>query len=160
VTDFLEVARPKPLTRVACDDRDIARAVRTLLLPEAESRRVGLHVDTGSSQARAEVDTERVKQLLVNLVRNGLEAVKEGGQVVIRARRLPRDVEIDVNDDGPGIPDPGAPIFDAFYTTKDRGTGLGLSIVQRIVNDHGGDVSFVSRPGSTTFTVRLPASGS
>ena len=58
---------------------------------------------------------------------------------------------------GPASPDASAPIFDAFFTTKDRGTGLGLSIVQRIVSDHGGEVSFTSRPGSTVFTVRLPA---
>jgi signal transduction histidine kinase len=103
------------------------------------------------------VDGERIKQVLVNLVRNAVEAVKDGGQVNLRVRRLPRDVEVDVADDGPGIPNPDAPIFDAFYTTKDRGTGLGLSIVQRIVSDHGGDVSFTSAPGATTFTVRLPA---
>jgi len=62
-----------------------------------------------------------------------------------------------VVDDGRGIPDPEAPIFDAFYTTKERGTGLGLSIVHRIVTDHGGDVRFESRPGSTVFTIRIPA---
>ena len=81
----------------------------------------------------------------------------EGGRVTLRVRRLPRDVEIDVIDDGPGIPDAGTPIFDAFFTTKEKGTGLGLSIVHRIVSDHGGDVSFASRPGATVFTVRLPA---
>jgi signal transduction histidine kinase len=76
--------------------------------------------------------------------------------VTVRVRRVPHEIEVDVADDGAGIPDPDAPIFDAFYTTKDRGTGLGLSIVQRIVSDHGGDVAFSSRPGATTFTVRLP----
>jgi signal transduction histidine kinase len=94
--------------------------------------------------------------VLVNLVRNALDAVKDDGAVAIRVRRLPEHVEIDVADDGAGVPDTSAPIFDAFYTTKDRGTGLGLSIVQRIVTDHGGEVSFSSRPGSTVFTVRLP----
>jgi signal transduction histidine kinase len=157
VTDFLEVARPKPLTRAEIDLNDIARAVGTLLGPEAEARGVDLKVEAFPFPAPASVDVERIKQVLVNLVRNGLEAVPDGGHVVVRVRRLPHDAEIDVADDGPGIPDAKAPIFDAFYTTKDRGTGLGLSIVQRIVNDHGGDVSFASRPGSTTFTVRLPA---
>jgi PAS domain S-box-containing protein len=157
VTDFLDVARPKPLSRVDTDLNDVARAVHTLLSPEAEARRVKLGLEPFPLPAAARVDVERTKQVLVNLVRNALEAVKEGGAVTIRVRRLPHDVEIDVVDDGPGVPDSAAPIFDAFYTTKDRGTGLGLSIVQRIVTDHGGDVGFVSRPGSTTFTVRLPA---
>jgi PAS domain S-box-containing protein len=157
VSDFLEVARPKPLTRVECDVNEIAQAVGALLAPEAHSRKVVLHVEPFPFPAAATLDSERIKQVLVNLVRNGLEAVSDGGQVCVRVRRLPRDVEIDVADDGPGIADPHAPIFDAFYTTKDRGTGLGLSIVQRIVSDHGGDVVFASQPGSTTFTVRLPA---
>jgi PAS domain S-box-containing protein len=157
VTDFLDVARPKPLTRQPCDLNDLARAVGVLLTPEAESRGITLTIEPFALPATARIDGERVKQVLVNLVRNGLEAVKDGGHVAIRVRRLPADVEFDVIDDGPGLPDANAPIFDAFYTTKDRGTGLGLSIVQRIVSDHGGDVAFTSRPGATTFTVRLPA---
>lgn len=157
VTDFLEVARPKPLTRSECDMNDLAKAVCTLLTPEALQRRIDLHLEPCPFAAIADIDGERIKQVLVNLVRNALEAVKDGGHVAVRVRRLPREVELDVADDGPGIPDPDAPIFDAFYTTKDRGTGLGLSIVQRIVSDHGGDVSFTSAPGATTFTVRLPA---
>jgi len=151
------VSRPRPLQLTECDLNDLARGVRTLLSPEAEARRVSLVLEPFPFQVEARVDVERIKQVLVNLVRNALDAVKEGGTVTLRARRLPEHVEIDVADDGPGIPEPAAPIFDAFYTTKDKGTGLGLSIVQRIVNDHGGDVSFASRPGLTVFTVRLPA---
>ncbi len=157
VSDFLEVARPKPLARVECDLEEIARGVAILVAPEAESRRVALRVDSVPPPAVATVDPDRVRQVLLNLVRNGIEAVPEGGQVSILVRRLGEAVEIEVADDGAGIPDATAPIFDAFYTTKERGTGLGLSIVHRIVSDHGGDVRFESRPGSTIFTVRLPA---
>jgi PAS domain S-box-containing protein len=157
VTDFLEVARPKPLTLAACDVNDVASAVRALLGPEAAARQVSLALDPSPRAATAMLDADRIRQLLVNLVRNGIEAVSEGGQVSVCVRRLPEAVEIDVADDGVGIPDPTAPIFDAFYTTKERGTGLGLSIVHRIVNDHGGEIRFESRPGSTIFTVRLPA---
>ena len=156
VSDFLDVARPKPLSRAEHDLNEIARSVGVLLSPEAQLREVSLEVETFPFPATAEVDSERIKQVLVNLVRNAVEAVKDGGHVILRVRRLPHDVELDVADDGPGVPDTKAPVFDAFYTTKAGGTGLGLSIVQRIVSDHGGDVSFVSRPGSTTFTVRLP----
>jgi PAS domain S-box-containing protein len=157
VTDFLEVARPRPLARDARDLNVIAREVIALLQPEAASRKASLEVEPFPFPALAEIDVERIKQVLVNLVRNGLEAVGDGGHVTVRVRRLPRDVEIDVADDGPGIPDPQSPVFDAFFTTKEKGTGLGLSIVHRIAADHGGDVTFASQPGNTVFTVRLPA---
>ena len=62
---------------------------------------------------------------------------------------------IEIVDTGPGIPE-DAPIFDAFYTTKEAGTGLGLAIVHRIVEEHGGSIGFESRPGRTCFTVHLP----
>ena len=157
VSDFLEVARPKPLVLVEIDLHALSQGVRTLLAPEASARHVSLSLEPFPFPVAARVDVERTKQVLVNLVRNAIDAVNEGGAVTIRVRRLPDHAEIDVADDGVGIPDPNAPIFDAFYTTKDRGTGLGLSIVQRIVSDHGGEVSFTSQPGSTVFTVRLPA---
>ena len=157
VTDFLDVARPRPLARSAQDLNAIARDVCALLQPDAGPRRASLSVEPCPFPALAQIDVERMKQVLVNLVRNGLEAVGDGGHVTIRIRRLPRDVEIDVADDGPGIPDPQSPVFDAFFTTKEKGTGLGLSIVHRIVTDHGGDVTFTSQPGATVFTVRLPA---
>jgi PAS domain S-box-containing protein len=157
VTDFLEVARPKPLVLVDFDLNELAHGVRTLLAPEAATRRVSLDVEASPFPVPIRIDVARSKQVLVNLVRNALDAVKEGGAVRIAVRRLPEHAEIDVADNGSGIPDPNAPIFDAFFTTKDRGTGLGLSIVQRIVTDHGGEISFSSHPGSTVFTVRLPA---
>jgi PAS domain S-box-containing protein len=156
VTDYLEVARPKPLARVVYDVNALAFSVEALLQPEAESRRVSLTVEPFPFPAVAVLDVERTKQVLINLIRNALEAVEEGGHVVVRVRRLPQNVEIDVADDGAGIGDPKAPIFDAFYTTKERGTGLGLSVVHRIVSDHGGSIRFESHPGSTVFTVRLP----
>ena len=57
---------------------------------------------------------------------------------------------------GPGLPDPDAPIFDAFFSTKEGGTGLGLAISHRIVSDHGGTIDVTSRPGRTSFRIALP----
>jgi signal transduction histidine kinase len=157
VTDFLEVARPNPLV---LEERDLNVLVRDVCSPlegEAASRNVTLAIETSPAPTAMRIDVERTKQVLLNLVRNALEAVDDGGAVTVRVRRLPEHAEIDVVDDGAGIPDPKAPIFDPFYSTKDNGTGLGLSVVQRIVADHGGEVSFTSEPGATVFTVRLPA---
>jgi nitrogen-specific signal transduction histidine kinase len=77
--------------------------------------------------------------------------------VTLRTRRRPRHALIEIEDDGPGLPSPEAPIFDAFYSTKPNGTGLGLAIVHRIVTDHGGTVEVESVPGRTLFRVLLPA---
>ena len=82
--------------------------------------------------------------------------VPSGGIAILRARRQPMHAVIEIEDQGPGLPDPHAPVFDAFYTTKPDGTGLGLAIVHRIVTDHGGAVAVESRPGRTLFRVTLP----
>jgi hypothetical protein len=79
-----------------------------------------------------------------------------GGRVVLRARREPRHVWLEVEDDGPGLPSGDPPVFDAFYSTKPDGTGLGLAIVHRIVTDHSGSIEVESRPGRTRFRVRVP----
>jgi PAS domain S-box-containing protein len=157
VTDFLEVARPRPLALADVDANEIARSVGLLLGPEADAQDKVLEIEPFPIPAAAKLDVDRIKQVIVNLVRNGLDAVGPGGRVAVRVRRLPHHVEFDVADSGSGVLEPSAPIFDAFYTTKERGTGLGLSIVHRVVTDHGGDVWFESRPGSTVFTVRIPA---
>jgi signal transduction histidine kinase len=142
---------------VPCDANDLARTVGTQLAGDAAARGAMVVVEPSPFPALASLDVERAKQALGNLVRNAIDAVDSGGTVTITVRRLADEVEIDVTDDGAGIADPKAPVFDAFFTTKAQGTGLGLSIVQRVVTDHGGDVTFESRPGRTVFTVRLPA---
>jgi signal transduction histidine kinase len=65
-------------------------------------------------------------------------------------------VRIEIEDDGPGLPSPEAPVFDAFFSTKPAGTGLGLAITHRIVTDHGGTMDVDSRPGRTSFAFTLP----
>lgn len=156
VSDFLEVARPRPIQRKACDLNEIMSPVVGLLRPEAEGRRVELRFEPFPFEVTTSVDPERMRQAVLNLVKNALDAVADGGRVVLRVRRMVREAQVEIEDDGPGLPDPQAPIFDAFFTTKDRGTGLGLSIVHRIVADHGGSIAYESQPGRTVFTVKLP----
>jgi PAS domain S-box-containing protein len=155
VTEFLEVARPVALSLADHDLNEVVGGVVTLMSPEANSRGTQLRVEPCPLNARGCFDEERVKQALLNLVKNAIEAVAHEGEVVVRVRRTAGSLEVDVQDDGPGL-DASAPIFDAFYTTKDGGTGLGLSIVQRVVTDHGGDVRFTTEPGCTVFTMTFP----
>lgn len=160
VSDFLAFARPQPLRMKKSDPNMLVQGVYDLLHPEAEARQVRLNLELGATGECIEVEEERMRQVLLNLTRNAIEAVPNDSQVTVRTRAADAsgDVAIEVEDNGPGFPE-DAPIFDAFYTTKEHGTGLGLAIAHRIVTDHGGSLSVASEPGSTRFTVLLPHHG-
>jgi len=119
---------------------------------------VSIAVDVAQGTPPVLGEAERLRQVLLNLTRNAIEAMSEtGGQLRLLARAAgTAEVEIAVEDDGPGFGEE-MPVFDAFFTTKSQGTGLGLSIVHRIVADHGGTIRVESRPGRTCFTLALPA---
>ncbi|HYC78258.1 MAG TPA: protoglobin domain-containing protein [Planctomycetota bacterium] len=161
VDDVLQFARPQSPRRTRIDLAETARTVIALVAPEAELHGVRIALIEGAS-ARAELDDDRMKQVLLNLVRNAVDAVasKGGGAVEVRVEAEGDRVRVDVEDDGPGLSRADAPVFEPFFTTKTNGTGLGLSLVNRIVTDHGGSVTFQSRPGRTVFTVSLPRGAS
>ncbi len=157
VSDFLAFARPQPLALSAVDPNQFVKGVHAQLQPEAEAKGVTLRFAGAPHVETADIEEERMRQVLLNLARNAMEAVGQGGAVALRTRAADArgNVAIEVVDDGPGFPE-DAPIFDAFYTTKEHGTGLGLAIAHRIVTDHGGTLSVASRPGHTCFSVLLP----
>jgi two-component system sensor kinase FixL len=100
-------------------------------------------------------NVDKLKQVFINLCKNAIEAMPDGGQLTVRAKRLDRRVVIEISDTGSGIPADVDP-FEPFHTTKPGGSGLGLPVVRQIVLDHGGEVTFVSEPGrGTTFRVVL-----
>jgi signal transduction histidine kinase len=103
-------------------------------------------------------DPSQLRQALVNLLQNGLEAVNGNGQVTITANAEPDNIQISVSDNGPGLsPEQTKRLFSPGFTTKQTGSGLGLVMVERIVSDHQGTISVQSTPGQgTTFTLRLP----
>jgi signal transduction histidine kinase len=102
------------------------------------------------------IDADKVKQALLNLIKNASEAMPEGGTLTIEARPMLNRVQLEITDTGMGIPlDVDA--FEPFTTTKKDGTGLGLVIVRQIIVAHGGNVSYRSRLGEgTTFQIELP----
>jgi two-component system sensor kinase FixL len=102
------------------------------------------------------VDKDKIKQALLNLVKNAVEAMPGGGKINIEACATENSVSIDITDTGTGIPlDIDA--FEPFMTTKKEGTGIGLVIVRQIVTAHGGNISYRTRPGEgTTFHLELP----
>jgi signal transduction histidine kinase len=101
----------------------------------------------------------QLRQLLLNLVRNAREAMAQGGALRVTTRGGEGSVEVEIRDNGPGIPrERLARIFDPFFTTKERGTGLGLAMAQEIAQEHGGQLTCDTAPGAgTAFTLRLPA---
>jgi two-component system, NtrC family, sensor histidine kinase HydH len=105
-----------------------------------------------------DIDRGLLRSAILNLVKNGLEALSRGGQLTLTTRRDGEAVEVIVSDTGGGIPEEvAARLFEHFFTTKPQGTGLGLSITRQIAEEHGGEIRWANQPGQgATFTVRLP----
>jgi signal transduction histidine kinase len=142
-------------------DADLGEAIDvTVRLLEPRWRdRIQIHRDY-AALPRIPCDVGQVNQLLMNLLANACDAIADRGNVWITGRVRGDEIEIEIRDDGCGIPADALPrVFDPFFTTKDvgQGTGLGLSIVHGIVRAHGGTVTVSSEPGrGTSFVVSLP----
>jgi two-component system sensor kinase FixL len=106
-------------------------------------------------------DPKQVHQVLLNLLKNALEAMPRGGEITITSRVKGPNVEISLADTGQGMPpEVAAHIFQPYYTTKEKGTGLGLAICQSIIQEHGGAILVDSSPGrGSAFTIQLPLEG-
>jgi PAS domain S-box-containing protein len=158
VEEFLSFAKPQPLRLARVDLRATADTIVTLLAPEAQA--AGVDLSLSGEPTVVDIDDERIKQVILNLARNAIEATGRGGRVQIRVGRDGDSAILEVHDDGPGISSAESQIFEPFYTTKEKGTGLGLAIVHRIVTDHAGRVVVDSRPGRTVFRIALPLQSS
>ena len=160
VRQFLSLAAPAPVNLQSIAIADVLEPVAQLLRPAAEERQIELVVRLEGVLPFLQADVGQVKQALVNLVLNAIQAVDRCGRVVITARcDEPRGIlAIEVADTGPGI-DPGKQlaVFEPFFTTKPEGSGLGLWIVQQIAMAHGGSVA-AANPGrgGALFTLHLP----
>jgi signal transduction histidine kinase len=103
-------------------------------------------------------DKERIKQVVLNLCKNAVEAMPSGGVLTIKPYQLNDHMILEISDTGTGIPE-GIDVFQLFKTTKTDGSGLGLPIVQQIVSEHRGTIEYASVPGKgTTFKISLPLS--
>ena len=161
--DFLGLARPLPVERELIDLQTEIGEVLTLVSQEAAGRGISLQIVSGKGTA-VHGDRERLRQVFLNIILNGIHATGRGGSLIVSTRQVPvgdsgaPGVEVSFADTGSGIDADDLPrIFEPFYTTKSGGTGLGLAIAQRIVESHGGTIDVESIPGKgTTFKVRLP----
>jgi signal transduction histidine kinase len=137
---------------------DMVRAVSDFIRPLAARQEICVNVTTDPTLPSMEIDRTLLRQAVLNLIKNGIEALSKGGTLAVTTRRLDDTVEIAVSDTGPGIPaEVGRRLFEQFFTTKPQGTGLGLSITRQIVEEHGGQIRWTSTPGAgATFIVSLP----
>jgi len=158
LSDFLSYARPSPLVTVPSDLNEPAAEAVAFLGPEARTRRIALTFRPWPGGAPALLDTARVKQVVLNLVGNALDAVEAQGA---RAREVDVAVEdggrfwrLTVSDHGPGVDGDGkGDVFRVFVSSKPAGTGMGLPIAERIVHAHGGELTLASPAGEPTRAV-------
>lgn len=131
-----------------------------LLTDGARERGVSLHFENRLRDDRCLLDGDQIKQVILNVALNGIQASSAGGTVTVVAREAgdPAFVEIELTDKGSGIPDEIADrLYDPFFTTRPEGTGMGLSISRKITESHGGRMYHRSAPGSgTSFFIELP----
>jgi signal transduction histidine kinase len=162
VNQFLNFARPQPPQQIAVDSALLLHSVARLIGETAKMASVQVRVEETASAPTIRVDPEQIKQVLLNLAINAVQAMPSGGDVVLRALAKNGNVRLEVQDEGVGIdPENAERIFNPFFTTRNEGTGLGLSIAERIVSQHGGHIeSRRNRDRGMTFSVTLPLDSS
>jgi two-component system, NtrC family, sensor histidine kinase HydH len=163
VEEFLHLARPFQVERESCDLMVELKEVAALVAGEAALRGVRLEL-APAAVPPVRGDREKLRQVFLNLILNGIQATGRGGGLTITAARhsvdegTPDGVDLIFTDTGAGIDPAVLPrIFEPFFTTKTEGTGLGLAIAQKIIESHGGNIEVESTLGKgTTFRVKLP----
>jgi signal transduction histidine kinase len=163
VTGLLEFTRQRRLERRPHDPVDLVRSVVEITQADAANGSVDIAIDNRWDPAvRLQADGPQLKQVLLNLVRNAVEAAAEAhpgaGRVAIAIEATTEGVVVTVDDDGPGVPAEARQlVFTPFHTTKDHGTGLGLAVAYAIVQLHGGSLTVLDGPlGGARFRVSVP----
>lgn len=155
---FLDYARPTKPERVVCDLTAVVRDALALTRPRADRQRVEVRFTPRPDPLPLLADPRQLRQVVVNLILNALDAMPGGGTLEVAAAPTGDGAELTVTDTGTGIPADILPrLFEPFATGKETGLGLGLVVSKRIVEDHGGTISGANRPGGgARFVVRLP----
>lgn len=165
VENFLSFARPSRKATSRLRLGEVLKGVTDLIANQAASRNVQVLLVADGTPIVVEGSEDQLKQAFLNVIINSLEAMPNGGRLVVSAASAeavdsaPALATIRIEDTGEGIPaDRMGRLFDPFFSTRPHGTGLGLTIAHRVIQDHGGKIQVESTPGrGTTFTVELPS---
>jgi PAS domain S-box-containing protein len=158
VQNLVDFTRPVELCLVLTDLHKLVEQVTLLAQPEAQAVAVAIECGPSVEPLPVKIDVDLIKQALLNVVINGVQAMPGGGTLRVSARRENGDAQVAIADQGPGVPaDVRSKIFNLFFTTKHGGSGIGLATTYRTMQMHHGSVSFESIEGTgTTFFLRLP----
>lgn len=159
VEECLHFSKTGELNKRSVDVGDILNEVVSLLLPQAQLQGIQIEYVIKNTLPEIMIDRDKIKQAILNILINGIEAMPDGGTLLVSAEYLEHEVLISCQDTGPGISDEiKDKIFHLFYTTKDGGTGIGLSFAQNIVQAHGGIIRLETSARGSNFAVALPIS--
>lgn len=159
VEQFLLLGKPRDVRFRKINLEKVLDDIIPVLKSEAMLHNIHIHTEYPETLPEIIADPDLIKQVVINIVKNAIEAIDHGGKITIdvKVQTANKMVEINIHDTGPGIPPYILDrIFDPFFTTKEKGSGLGLSVCQRIVQDMGGNIRVLSKGYGTTFQVVLP----
>ena len=158
IREFLGAFRPAKAHLAPGFAADPLKDALAALKNVFEDRRIRVSLDLPRTMPAVAIDRAQMEQVFFNLMKNALEAMKDGGELTIEIKHDDMSVSVVFHDSGVGMSDEAlAHLFEPYRTTKKKGTGLGLMISRRIIAAHGGEIAVASEEGrGTTFTVRLP----
>jgi signal transduction histidine kinase len=157
---YLSFARRRSVQLDVADLRPLISDALDFMRRDFERRNVQVEFKADAEPVLVAIDESQLKQALFNLIRNGVEAMPEGGRLWVLVQTLDDCVQVHIDDEGAGI-DPGLAetLFQPFVTNKQNGTGLGLAVTRQIVETLGGEVGWEPRPaGGTRFSITFPRS--
>ncbi|MED4731586.1 ATP-binding protein [Aneurinibacillus migulanus] len=158
VSEFLLLSKQKEIQYKLVDIEQVCMEILPIVENEALLRGVEVVMEKRSSLPMVMGDSELLKQVFLNITKNGIEAMGGRGTLTVRIFHTGSHVEITISDTGQGIPPYLADkIFEPFFTTKEEGTGLGLPVCQKIIHDMGGNIRVSSKGYGTTFHILLPS---
>jgi len=158
VDEFLKFARPPKPSAETVWLNDLITSTLVLVGKEAEGSNVAIKSDLDDSIPALKLDPNQIRQVLLNVILNGIQAMPDGGVLELKSFVEAENVVVAMSDSGIGIgPAELERIFDPFFTTKPEGTGLGLSIAHQLVENHSGSLTSENNPeGGMVFLIRLP----
>lgn len=158
VKTFLDFTRPVDLAVENVDVAELAREVTALVRPQATMQKVNMQFSAEPPNITIRGDRDLLKQAVLNVVMNGIEAMKSGGNLIVKAQSQGAWCVLTIQDEGPGIDDANrSKVFQLYFTTKSKGSGIGLAMTFRAVQLHNGTIDFASEAGKgTVFRLRFP----